>query len=715
MLSKTGKSFLTAAFFMAAMGLANADPALAETRNYHIDIAEKTVNYTGQDVKALTVGGGIPGPVIEATEGDTLRATFCNKMAVESSVHWHGILLPNEQDGVPYLNSPPIKAGQCLTYEFPITHSGTYWYHSHTGLQEQRGVYGALVFHPKKKGHMQADHDHTVVLSDWNDENPMRTMHNLKRDGDFYARKKDTLQSWDKVLSCGWDAVTDRLKSAWIRMGPMDVSDVGYDAFLANGEKKFTLPDIQHGDKVKLRLVNAGASSFFTAQFAGGAMTVVAADGVDVKPFKVERLLMGTAETYDVIVSMPHDGHAYELRATAQDGTGYSSTILGNSADIVNAPDIPRQNICQAADHSMHDMKGMDHSTTDHSAMKHDDTDKPQMDHSKMDHSGHAGHVMPPKEMTVHKAMNGYDLLRAMESTKLDDSRPWQDIKLEMTGSMNDYLWSFNETLFSDAEPLKIHKGNNVRITLTNQTMMAHPFHLHGHFFRVLNKNDDESPLKHTVIIKPGEERQIEFYASEDGDWLSHCHIAYHMAAGMTRIFKYDGTPVNPQTNKLFHDKDIFAFGELNLQSNMYSGEGMIVSGRNALSIDIDGDYHFDHYDIDLHYERAVGPNMKAFFGGDFDNDPHDDKAESHAVIGLHYTLPMLIESELRVDHTGHVRAEFSSEINLTKDLTLHWRVNTDKEYRAHLEYSLDNKQRWAVTGGYDSDFGLGIGLKLGF
>jgi FtsP/CotA-like multicopper oxidase with cupredoxin domain len=264
-----------------------ANNAQAKLIKYNFDIDTKSVNFTGKNVDAISVNNQIPGPTIEATVGDILEVTFNNKMNQETSIHWHGVLLPNDQDGVPHLTTKPIAPHSSFTYKYQITHSGTYWYHSHTGLQEQRGAYGSLVFHPKNGELIKTDRDDVVVLSDWTNENPDQVLANLKKDGDYYALKKHSVQSWDRVFKNGTPALKNRLKSSSTRMGPMDLSDVGYDAFLANGQTESSL-EAKPGETVRIRLINAGASSYFNVEFAGEAMIIVAADGIDVEPLKVK-------------------------------------------------------------------------------------------------------------------------------------------------------------------------------------------------------------------------------------------------------------------------------------------------------------------------------------------------------------------------------------------------------------------------------------------
>ena len=667
-------------------------PAMAEAKlvEYEFDINYKTVNFSGEDVQAMSVGGSIPAPTIEATVGDTLRVTFHNKMDVESSIHWHGVLLPNDQDGVPYLTTSPIRAGKSFTYEYPIIHHGTYWYHSHTQLQEQRGVYGSLVFHPKDGEKYKADREYVAVLSDWTNENPMQVLRNLKKDGDYYALKKDSVQSWLKVFQYGPEAIKNRLNSSWTRMGPMDLSDVGYDAFLLNGKKESAVDGLKGGETVRLRIVNASASSYQYVEFAGGPMTIVAADGVDTELKEVDRLKISVAETYDVLVQLPDDNMAYEFRASAEDGTGYSSLWLGEGHKMV-ARTIEKPNLF-LIDHSMHDMD-MDDMTMDN------------VDHSNMAHTMPAGN-------TAIRMMNEYDGLRSPVKTTLPVGNPDREVLLELTGNMERYVWSFNNKTLAEEDKILIRKGENVRFKFVNRTMMHHPLHLHGHFFRVLNGQGEYSPLKHTVNVPPMQTVEIEFYANEEKDWFFHCHNLYHMKGGMARVVSYEDAPGSGELNDQFY-KNLkqdpwYRSVDTMTYSNFIGNETRFSNTRNAIELGFDYDYK-DEYEIDVVYERSINRFFDVFVGGDFQGD--EQKNESLAVLGIRYVLPMLIDSEIRLDSKGNARLELSSDLQLTNRTKFDWLVNTDDEYRLGLEYEITKKV--SLVANFDSDYDGGVGIKV--
>lgn len=680
--------------------------ARAKVIEYNFDIDYKTVNFTGKDVRAMSVGGSIPAPKIEATVGDTLRVTFNNKMDVESSIHWHGILLPNDQDGVPYLTTPPIRAGTSFTFEFPIKHHGTYWYHSHTGLQEQRGVYGPLVFHPKEGERVKVDRDVVVVLSDWTDENPDRVMHNLKKSHDYYALKKGNVLSWLKVLLNGTEAIGNRIRNAWIRMGPMHISDVGYDAFLANGEREHRIPDIEAGDKVRLRVINAAASSYFHFQYAGGEMMIVSADGVDVQPINVNRQRIAIAETFDVIVTVP-DGKAYEFRATAEDGTGYGSVILGDGSTVVKAPDIPKPNMFLMS-HSMHgSMKHEKHGsmgkamTAADVSMAHGAT----MDYSAAENEKES---MGPRRMTE------YELLRAVTPTNHGKDNPEREVTLELTGGMDRYDWSFNNKVLSEESKILIRRGEIVRFVMKNRTMMHHPIHLHGHFFRVLNGQGRYSPLKHTVNVPPMQSVTIEFMANEEKDWFFHCHNLYHMKAGMSRVVSYEDTTQATRTSlaPLFSDRDWFFFADIGAQTNFTNGDLRAENTRSAFNIEYEWDYD-EEYEVEVFYERYMTGFSELYAGWEFKREENDGDLdrENMGFVGVHYVLPFLIEADLRLDTEKHVFLSLGGEPQLTDRLSFEWNVDTDYEYRLQLEYEIG--KHVSLTGNRDDQFDWGFGLEI--
>ena len=716
-------------YLLLSLLILNAGSVYAKVIKYQFDINTKTVHFTGKKIVALAINNQIPGPTIEATVGDTLEVTFNNRMDTETSIHWHGVLLPNDQDGVPYLTTQPITPHSSFTYKYKITHHGTYWYHSHTGLQEQRGIYGSLVFHPKDGERVKSDKDYVVVLSDWTNENPNQVLANLKKDGDYYALKKKSVQSWDKVIGYGQQAIKNRLQSSWSRMGPMDLSDVGYDAFLSNGKQEEYLK-AKTGDRIRIRLINAAASSYFNVEFSGSYMTIVAADGIDVEPFQVKRLRIAVGETYDVIVSI-HKSKTYELRATSEDGTGHSSTFIG-SGEKIFAPDIPKPNLF-LMNHNMHNMSGsgiemsmgiksgkmMDHSMGESSNETANTSGSSnsygQMDHSKMGHRPkmQASPEQHKMQQNVVNYMTDYNNLRAIRSTSFDPDKPKREVILNLTGNMERYLWSFNNKTLLESDKIIIKKGEVIRFVLQNQTMMHHPIHLHGHFFRVINKHGKRSPLKHTVNAPPMDKIIIEFEANEEKDWFFHCHNLYHMKAGMARVISYEGTTKADQETfaKLAHD-DWYFSGDISALSNMTMGMLKVSNSRNSLEIEYDSNYKKE-YDTEIIYARSISRFFDVYAGGNFEREDKNEKPEHTAIVGIRYVLPMLIESNSRIDSKGKLRLALGSDLQLTERTKFGWDYNTEKEYRFNLAYEFNKEMLLAAT--YDSDFKWGVGLQVRF
>ncbi|MCA1758965.1 MAG: multicopper oxidase domain-containing protein, partial [Bacteroidales bacterium] len=459
-------------------------------------------------------------------------------------------------DGVPYLNTPPIMPGETQKYEFELKQSGTYWYHSHTMLQEQSGVYGALVIDPREQT-LSYDKELIMVLSDWTNEKPMNVLRNLKRGNEWYNMKKGTATPLNQVIARG--ALGAQLNFWKQRMEGADIADIYYPAFLVNGAQKQDYPDFTPGERVRLRIINGSASSSYWMTFGGENPKLVGADGLNVVPVERNKTFIGVAETYDFIVTIPDNGKI-EFRATAQDGSGHSSAFLGQG-ETLPAPDVQkpdkiemmrkmaRMNMRMGAPstkfqpgkeepHKM--MKNWGMQMDEDMDMAEDESmDMGEDDEMDMEEDGGMN------DMKMFAEYN-YDYLQSPEKTTWKEDAPVNEVLLNLTGNMNRYIWSMNGVPLDESDKIKIEEGEITRITLNNLTMMHHPMHLHGHFFRVINEHGEYSPLKHTVNVPPMEKITIEFYGNEYGDWFFHCHILYHMMGGMARIFSYD-TPRDPR------------------------------------------------------------------------------------------------------------------------------------------------------------------------
>ncbi len=699
-----------------------------KTTEYHLHIKDTTVNFTGKDKHALAVNGSIPAPTLYFHVGDTAIIHVHNHLKTQTSTHWHGLLLPNEQDGVPYLTTAPIEPGETHVFKFPIIHAGTFWYHSHTMFQEQSGIYGSIVIYPKEG--KQDLREEVLVLSEWTDENPKEVMRYLKREAEWYEIKKNAVQSWSEaIIKKGFLAKT---KQAWQRMPPMDISDVYYNQFLVNGKNQINFPNLKGGDKIKLRIINGSASTYFHLNYSGGDMEIVEADGNPVMPVKVDDILIAIAETYDIILTIPDD-MKYEFQITAQDISGKASVFLGDGMEM-KAKELPKIDYIEM-------MKNMGHMN-----MGNMDMDKMKMDNNMHHNSDHnmemdmKKDVQKPMDMKNEHKMNmtgqhhnmkmdrdewTYDNLMAIQATTLPDNRPWREIELNVTGNMRRYIWSFNNKPLSKEDKIHIKKGENVRIVLHNKTMMYHPLHLHGHFFRLINKHGERSPLKHTFNIKPMETVTIEFEANEEKDWFFHCHVLYHMMAGMARVVSYDDSPINEQVpdrnaamKKLRkEDKHWYFMGETNIHSQANFGELAFSNYNHVFTGEWRVNWKGD-YETETHFMQYLGKNqfLKAIIGGDIRlredgaKNTKDNRQVFH--VGFEYTLPLFIESELRLDHTGKLRFQLSrDDVALTKRLRFNWMANSDKEYLLGMKYIWT--KYLSLSANYDSDFGLGGGLTL--
>jgi len=527
---------------------------------FHLTIEKSIVNITGENAVATTVNGMLAGPVLRWREGDEVTIHVTNRLDESSSIHWHGIILPAAMDGVPDISFDGISPGATFTYRFRVAQNGTFWYHSHSGFQEQTGIYGAIVIEPREADPYSCERDYVLLLSDWSDEDPHRIYRKLKLSSDYYNFNRRTVgdffaEAAEKGLLNAWN---ERRMWNEMRMMDRDISDVtGYTyTYLVNGHSPSSpwRAHFESGEKVRLRVINAAAMTFFDLRIPGLKLTVVAADGNNVQPVSVDEFRIGVAETYDVIVE-PSAERAYTIFAQAIDRSGYAAATL--SADSALSAEIPRMDPPPVLTHGDMGMKmeGMSHAT--HGTVQHSG-----MDHAAMGHEMHASSspaipVTPlPSAEGVQTSMraenpqyrlddpgiglrnNGrrvlrYSDLKSLRSTSRD-SEPDREIILHLTGNMERYIWSINGIKYADAEPLLFYYGERLRITFVNDTMMNHPMHLHGMWSDLESGDNGHLPRKHTVIVQPGSKISIRVTVDARGAWAFHCHLLYHMA-GMFR------------------------------------------------------------------------------------------------------------------------------------------------------------------------------------
>jgi CopA family copper-resistance protein len=811
------RTWLLGGFFIALFViLPGVTEAVAATVEYYLEIAHSPINLTGKNVQAMTINGGIPGPTLRFQEGDTARIHVHNRMKVDTSIHWHGILVPPGMDGVPYISFPPIKPGTTFTYELPIRQSGTYWYHSHTSLQEQRGVYGSIVIEtPRMRFHV--DRDYVILLSDWIDEDPHQVLRTLKRGSEWYALEKGSSQSIFGAARLGM--LGDYFKRELQRMPAMDIADVDYDRFLANGKPELRL-EAHPGETVRLRIIDGSATTYFHLEYAGGPMEIIAADGIDVEPVSEKRFLIGVAETYDVLLRVPASG-AYEFRATAHDASAFTSLWLG-AGEHHAAPAVPRPNLYHAMGelgwqrlfaltpagsmgmgdrdveagifdqpgmmgmHSMDGMTEMDHSMDDADSKTHGEMHGPEHDMGvERTSQGHESHTSPPmkdmehggegmggmnhheNEMEMHNrqghqemidsedysgrryganfrplaadvssaehlAMDGmsperpwppYDKLRAVAKTAPDRNKTIREIRLTLDGDMTRYVWFLNNKPLSESDAIAIRQGEIVRFILINRTMMHHPMHLHGHFFRVINGQGDHAPLKHTVDVAPMSTTVIEFDANEVGDWFFHCHLLYHMKSGMARVVHYENfTPSQEVTDirkKLYAESWYFR-GEAEILSNMTEGFLKVADTRNSLMAEWEAGWQGvdpDEWEGIITWDRYINRFFTVFAGADMLGE-NSDLDRTRGILGLTYLLPLNIETRFWVDTDRGARIDFDKEFILTPRLALIGEAEYDThetkwEGKAGLTYVLARNISLIVQ--WHSEYEWGAGAIIRF
>ena len=518
------------------------------TRRLHLVIDYKTINITGRRVQAITVNDSLPGPTLRWQEGDTVDVTVHNRLPVMSAIHWHGLILPSNMDGVPGLSFDGIPPGGSYRYRFTLKQSGTYWYHAHAGFQEQQGVYGAIVINPADREPFTADREHILVLSDWSDEEPQAIFATLKKNAHIYNRNRRTLGDIVSDIKRQGVARTYRDREMWnlMRMPDTDLADVsGYTyTYLMNGvtPREGWLGQFKPGEEIKLRIINAAAMSIFDFRIPDLKMRVVGADGQAVAPITVDELRLAAGETLDVHVT-PEDDRAYTLFAQSIDRSGFARGTLtprqGLTAEVPDLDPVPRLQHIDMGMAPAATQSGQDH------------------------HHHHHHHSQPEQPLKHHKSEYGpgVDMLAESVSYRLDDpgvglrnngrrvltyadlrrlngsmsmAEPQRELELHLTGNMNRYMWSFNGIRYEDAEPIRWQYGERIRITLVNDTMMIHPIHLHGMWSELESGDESALPAKHTIMVQPGSKISYRVSADARGNWAYHCHNLYHMM-GMFR------------------------------------------------------------------------------------------------------------------------------------------------------------------------------------
>ncbi len=514
-----------------AVGTASGTAKVLSGTEFDLTIAETAVNFTGSPRMATTINGSIPAPTLRWREGDTVTLRVTNRLAEDTSIHWHGILLPYQMDGVPGISFNGIPPGETFTYRFKVQQTGTYWYHSHSGMQEQTGMYGAIVIDPAGSDPIRADREYVVQLSDWTDEDPMRVLHKLKMQSDYYNFNQPTAVEFFRDASNEGLSAAINKRKMWqqMRMNPTDLADIsGYTyTYLMNG----TAPAgnwaglFRPGERVRLRFINSGAMTFFDVRIPGLKMTVVQTDGQNVEPVTVDEIRIGVAETYDVIVTPKDD--AYTIFAQSMDRTGFARGTLAPRAGMTAAVPAPDKPAPLDMEDMMGDMTGVaraHHARTEYGPSVDMRVDTPR---TNLDDPG------------VGLRDNGRRVLTYADlhtvGGPLDKRGPEREIELHLTGNMERYTWSLDGVEFGRSTPVHFRHNERLRVIFVNDTMMTHPMHMHGMWNELENPDGRFQVRKHVISVQPAQRVSFLVTADAPGRWAWHCHLLYHMDMGMFR------------------------------------------------------------------------------------------------------------------------------------------------------------------------------------
>ena len=733
-------------FFVVCVFCASVNLSAQKVVRYDLYVRDTLVNFTGKTKRAIAVNGQIPMPTLTFTQGDTAEIHVYNELKESTSLHWHGLILPNKEDGVPYLTQMPIEPGTTHIYRFPIVQNGTHWYHSHSGLQEQIGMYGSMILNKKnddasfRKG---IDDLPTipVVISEWTDYNPNNVHRMLHNATDWFAIRKGSTQSYAEAIKEGH--FNTKVKNEFKRMLAMDVSDVYYDRFFLNGKAESQLSQFKAGEKVRLRISNGGASTYFWLNYGGGKFQVVANDGNDVEPVEVDRLIIAVSETYDIVLTIPEKNKSFAFQATSEDRINRSLLYIGEGEKQTMAA-LPRlkyfdgmkmMNSMMKMNGDLDDM-GMNMSLNqmDMNVVMYPEITGPSNAQIQENKENQYNSNALSDIVTLN-----YSMLKSPHNTSLPKDAPTKEIKFELSGNMNRYVWSMDNKVVSESDKVLIKKGENVRMIIYNGSMMRHPMHLHGHDFRVLNGQGENAPLKNIIDIMPMETDTLEFNANMEGDWFFHCHILYHMMSGMGRVFTYQNQAPNPlipnpklAQRKLFgEDRKMHFMAENDFATNGNDGMLMLQNTRWSIGSEWRLGYDNEHgNESETHLGRYIGKMqwLMPFIGFDWRyRKLHNGESEKNLFsqvntkderrqfsVGVAYVLPMLVTFQTEVYQDGNLRVQLMREdIPLAKRIRGEFMFNSDREYMFGARYILNKNM--GLKSHYDSDMGFGFGFYLNY
>ena len=586
----------TLLFFVA---LLSTSGSMAANKTVNLAVDYKTVNFTGMPAQALAVNDQIPSPTLHFTEGDHVTINVTNHLKTGTTIHWHGLILPWQMDGVAQVSQKPIKPGDTFHYQFTLKQAGTYWYHAHKGLQEQQGVYGGITIDPLHPA-IKSSKDFMVILSDWNDTDPETVYANLKKEGDYYSKTMPLQPSlwrfWKSYHAAPSKKDKQQLMSAYLgmqkmRMSIYDISDIKYDTFLLNGHPPSApwTAQVKVGDTVRLRFVGAGASTFFKVKIPHHPLKVVQVDGQNVKPYTVDKLTIAPGETYDVLISIIQEKPTIIYTESADKvgvALGALLTEKNQTVDYQAVAPFPDPAPVSMMNHGM--MVGMS-----------DEQDRGiNKTASMMDHNNHQQHQGHMPAMPKISSSTQYDPLVSPTKTN-DPSISVQVINIDLTGYMDRYMWFLNGLPESEATPIIIQPGKRYRIVFTNKTMMHHPMHIHGHWFILRNGHGAYDPKLHTIDIPPGATVVADFDADASGQWIFHCHNLFHMKAGMSNIIRYQDSTTVAEDKTNVHAHHGTTTVPQSTQTNYLPGHKHVDWYANQ-EIDISGDLPHQIYQAGL-------------------------------------------------------------------------------------------------------------------